>query len=281
MLFRRPLRGEARDMSIDRRNFAALAAAGVFCLGARKVFASPIVQLAELEETGRGFDVALRPAPPAIVGRFPISIEDYSKVETEYLPQLVTYVTAEPPGTIIVDTDNRHLYLILGSSQARRYGIGVGRDGFGWSGTATVQRKIKWPMWFPPKQMQYRDREARKWRRGMPGGPRNPLGARALYLFQGKADTLFRIHGTRDPKSIGHAVSSGCIRMLNADIIDLFDNVPLGTTVIVLPSSRPVAQANGKSRAKMAYAGRRRKRIRTAFYSRRRRFRSILSMFGF
>jgi len=151
-------------MSIDRRNFAALATVGAFCLGARKVFASPIVQLAELEETGSGFDVALRPAPPAIVERFPFSTEDYSKVETEYLPQLVTYVTAEPPGTIIVDTDNRHLYLILGLGQARRYGIGVGRDGFGWSGTATVQRKIKWPMWFPPKQMQYRDREARKWR---------------------------------------------------------------------------------------------------------------------
>jgi lipoprotein-anchoring transpeptidase ErfK/SrfK len=202
------------------------------------------------------------------------------KVKTEYLAQLVSYVTAELRGTIIIDTDNRFLYLVLGSSQAKRYGIGVGREGFGWSGTATIKRKTEWPAWFPPREMRARDREAARWHRGMPGGPRNPLGARALYLFQNEVDTLFRIHGTRDPESIGGAVSSGCIRMLNADIIELFESVPLGTKVVVLSSSRPVVQVNKKPVRAMAQA-RKRKRIRTAVYRHRRRFRSILGLFGF
>ena len=213
------------------------------------------------------------------------------------MPQLVSYETTELPGTIVIDTDNRFLYLVLETGQAKRYGIGVGRDGFGWSGTATIERKTKWPMWFPPKEMQYRDKEARRWRKGMPGGPRNPLGARALYLFQGKADTLFRIHGTRDPKSIGKAVSSGCIRMLNADVVELFDRVPLGTKVVVLPSTRPVAQKPKRSKkATVVQAPRRskkanleqarmRRRYRERYaadrrYYRRRYRRTLFGMFG-
>lgn len=268
-------------MNIDRRTFATLTAAGALCLGARKACPSSVARLAALAETYGSSVASPSTVPVETAERFPILTEEYTKVETEYLPQLVTYVTAELPGTIVIDTDNRFLYLVLGSGRAKRYGIGVGREGFGWSGTATIKRKTEWPAWFPPREMRTRDREAARWRKGMPGGPRNPLGARALYLFQGEVDTLFRIHGTRDPESIGRAVSSGCIRMLNADIIELFDSVPLGTKVVVLPSSRPVVQVNKKPARAMAQARkRRRKRIRTAAYN-RRRFRSILGLFGF
>jgi lipoprotein-anchoring transpeptidase ErfK/SrfK len=170
---------------------------------------------------------------------FPISLKDYRKVDAEYLPQLVAYASDEPRGTLIVDPDQRFLYLVLGGGKAKRYGIGVGREGFGWSGTAIIKRKAKWPSWLPPEDMQARDKEAAKWGEGMPGGPKNPLGARALYLYQGGADTLYRIHGTRDPASIGRAVSSGCIRMLNSDIVELYERVPIGTRVVVLPTGAP------------------------------------------
>ncbi len=123
-----------------------------------------------------------------------------------------------------------------------RYGIGVGRQGFGWSGAASIQRKQEWPNWNPPVEMQARDEKARLWAHGMPGGPENPLGARALYLYQNGRDTLYRIHGTNEPHSIGRAVSSGWSRMLNADIIDLYERVPVGTRVVVLPSLSPIAQ---------------------------------------
>ena len=126
--------------------------------------------------------------------------------------------------------------------RARRYGIGVGRQGFGWNGTARIRGKRKWPSWHPPVEMQERDPRAREFANGMEGGPDNPLGARALYLFQGGRDTLYRIHGTAEPRSIGRAVSSGCIRMLNADVIDLYDRVPMGTKVVVLQSSNPLAR---------------------------------------
>jgi lipoprotein-anchoring transpeptidase ErfK/SrfK len=264
---------------MDRRAFAALAAASVLCLGERKAGATVILG-AEPADTGE-LPPAVPSATPIEPERFPVSVEEYKGIDPDYLPQLVSYPTTELPGTIIIDTDTRFLYLLVGPGQAKRYGIGVGRDGFGWSGTATIERKTKWPMWFPPKEMQYRDREARKWRRGMPGGPRNPLGARALYLFQGPADTLFRIHGTRDPKSIGRAVSSGCIRMLNADVVELFDRVSLGTKVVVLPSSRPVAQTKPKRSRSIRVAQARRRR-RMALYRRyyRRRYGPFYGLFG-
>ena len=270
-------------MSIDRRTFALAATASALCVSARRVFASTIGPLAAPEEVDQFRGVASFEEPPAgTTERFPLSSEEYGKVGSAYLPQLVSYSTSEPPGTIIVDTDSRFLYLVLGSNLAKRYGVGVGREGFGWSGTATIKRKVKWPTWFPPKQMRSRDREAARWRRGMPGGPRNPLGARAFYLFQGEADTLYRIHGTRDPKSIGKAVSSGCIRMLNADVVELFERVPIGTRVIVLPSSQPTAQKRpARARTKMAQA-RRRRRVRVAAYRRyRRRILSLSDLFGF
>src|SRR5271165_6493623 len=139
--------------------------------------------------------------------------------------------TGEPPGTVTINTRERKLYLSLGDGRALQYGIGVGRQGFAWKGVAEIGRKAFWPGWTPPPEMLARQP-------GLPehvdGGMENPLGARALYLFQGRKDTLFRIHGTNEPKSIGKAVSSGCIRMMDADVIDLYGRVSKGTRVVVL-----------------------------------------------
>lgn len=148
--------------------------------------------------------------------------------------QVVTFRTAEKPGTIVIDGDKHFLYLVLPDFKAVRYGIGVGRDGFGWAGIVNVGRKAEWPVWTPPAEMVARDPKAAQWAGGMPGGPDNPLGPRALYLYQGSQDTIYRIHGTTEPWSIGLNVSSGCIRLNNDDIIDLFDRVEVGAKVIVL-----------------------------------------------
>lgn len=169
---------------------------------------------------------------------FPIAYDDLRKVSRRFRRKEIAYETAEAPGTIIVDVDARYLYLTLAEGRAMRYGIGVGRQGFEWSGSAIIRRKAKWPRWVPPKEMVARDHLAAQWAGGMPGGPDNPLGARALYLYQGEVDTLYRIHGTSQPWSIGKAVSSGCIRLLNADVADLFERVPIGTKVVVMPSQR-------------------------------------------
>jgi lipoprotein-anchoring transpeptidase ErfK/SrfK len=146
---------------------------------------------------------------------------------------IVPLRTAEKPGTIIISTRKRRLFYVLPDGTAISYGVGVGRFGFTWRGVATVGRKSEWPRWIPPAEMVARDRFAAKYADGMPGGPNNPLGARALYLYSGNRDTLYRIHGTREPWTIGHAVSSGCIRMLNKEVIDLYNRVHIGTKVIV------------------------------------------------
>lgn len=139
--------------------------------------------------------------------------------------------TAERSGTITIDTKKRKLYLSLGGGESIEYGIGVGREGFAWKGLAQIGRKAFWPGWTPPKEMLLRRPDLP---RHMEGGMDNPLGARALYLFKGDKDTLFRIHGTNEPDTIGHAVSSGCIRMLNADVIDLYRRAKKGMRVVVL-----------------------------------------------
>lgn len=147
----------------------------------------------------------------------------------------VDYKTAEKPGTIIIDTSKRRLFYVLKGGKAMSYGVGVGRQGFQWSGTAKIKRKAEWPGWRPPKEMIERERaNGRELPEYMPGGPRNPLGARALYLFQGSRDTLYRIHGTNQPQTIGRAVSSGCIRMINEEVIDLYRRTRMGAKVIVL-----------------------------------------------
>ncbi len=148
--------------------------------------------------------------------------------------QLVNFRTAEAPGTIIIDGDRHFLYLTMPDLQAVRYGIGVGREGFGWAGIVDVGRKAEWPTWTPPAEMVARDPNAAKFKDGMPGGPENPLGARAIYLYENGRDTIYRIHGTNQPWSIGLNISSGCFRMLNDDVIDLYDRVAVGARVIVL-----------------------------------------------
>lgn len=148
--------------------------------------------------------------------------------------QVVNFRTAEKPGTIIIDGNRHFLYFVLPDFKAIRYGIGVGREGFGWAGIVNVGRKQEWPTWTPPPEMVERDPKAAKYAGGMPGGPENPLGARALYLFEGNRDTIYRIHGTNEPWSIGLDISSGCIRMNNDDVIDLYNRIEIGAKVIVL-----------------------------------------------
>jgi lipoprotein-anchoring transpeptidase ErfK/SrfK len=164
---------------------------------------------------------------------FPINYEDREKVAAKYRPRTVSFETTEAPGTIIIESDNKFLYLILEGGKARRYGVGVGKDGFRWAGTATIKRKAKWPKWTPTKEQIERIPNYKQWADGYPGGPYNPLGARALYLFDGNKDTQYRIHGTTEPFTIGKRVSSGCLRMLNVDVADLYERVPIGTKVIV------------------------------------------------
>ncbi|MBJ6128358.1 L,D-transpeptidase [Microvirga splendida] len=192
-------------------------------------------------------DAALKAPHPIYVAmygpqpeeKFPLPATDISTVDPQFLRQEVAYDTSEKPGTIVVDTANRYLYLVRENGRAMRYGIGVGADGMKWAGRAQVGRKAQWPRWTPTAAMIKRDPERnRRWASGMPAGLNNPLGPRALYLFQDGRDTLYRIHGTTEPDTIGEAVSSGCIRMLNQDILDLYSRVPVGTPVVVLPDTR-------------------------------------------
>ncbi len=145
----------------------------------------------------------------------------------EFLRREVDYSGPEQPGTIVIDTPNKFLFLVLPHGRAIRYGVGVGRPGFEWSGVKTITRKAEWPGWTPPPQMMLRRPDLPS---HMDGGPENPLGARALYL----GSSMFRIHGTNEPSTIGQNVSSGCIRMMNEDVIDLYDRVPVGAKVIVM-----------------------------------------------
>lgn len=155
------------------------------------------------------------------------------KVDRKYHRQIVNYSTKEKPGTIIVDTGEKHLYFVMKDGKAMRYGIGVGKEGFEWSGTARIALKREWPVWTPPAPMIKRKPELAKWRGGMPPGLNNPLGARAMYLYNKGGDSGYRLHGTPEWFSIGKAMSSGCIRLMNQDIIDLYDRVGVGAKVIV------------------------------------------------
>ena len=169
--------------------------------------------------------VQTAPAPSAQVEP---TDEPRAAVPDRFRRQIVEYRTNEPAGTIIIDTPNTYLYLVIGNGQAMRYGIGIGRDGFTWSGTQTITRKAEWPAWTPPPEMIARQPYLP---RHMAGGPGNPLGARAMYL----GGTIYRIHGTNAPETIGTRVSSGCLRLTNEDVSDLYSRVSVGTKVIVLP----------------------------------------------
>jgi lipoprotein-anchoring transpeptidase ErfK/SrfK len=164
-------------------------------------------------------------------------VQGSDELPTPLRRQVVPYQTDEAPGTIIIDTAHTFLYLTLGGGKALRYGIGVGREGFTWSGVETIARKTEWPDWIPPAEMVARQPYLPRW---VGGGPGNPLGARALYL----GNTEYRIHGTNDPTTIGKRVSSGCIRLRNEDVIDLYNRVDVGTKVIVLPTGQRAASVD-------------------------------------
>lgn len=166
---------------------------------------------------------------------FPVPAPDLTKIEPIYYRQEAAYDSYEPAGTIVVDTQQRFLYLLLGEGRALRYGIGVGKAGLEFEGVGVIQYKREWPRWTPTQAMIAREPERYgPLASGMEPGPTNPLGARALYLFKDGVDTLYRIHGSNEDWSIGRAVSSGCIRMLNQDVIDLYRRVNNGTRVVVL-----------------------------------------------
>src|SRR5436305_14012666 len=163
--------------------------------------------------------------------------DDSAELPARFKRQVVDYRTSEAPGTIVIDTPNTYLYLVLGNGRAIRYGIGVGRDGFTWSGTQAISRKAEWPDWTPPAEMIARQPYLPRY---MAGGPGNPLGARAMYL----GNTIYRIHGTNAPTTIGGRVSSGCIRLTNDDVTDLFSRVHVGTKVVVMPMTARRAAIN-------------------------------------
>jgi lipoprotein-anchoring transpeptidase ErfK/SrfK len=155
-----------------------------------------------------------------------------ASVPEAYRRHIVDYPRKEAPGTILVDSDARYLYYVMPEGKAIRYGVAVGEEAMAWSGVATIGKMAEWPDWIPTPEIQAR---LGPYPARVSGGPANPLGARALYLYEGSKDTLYRIHGTNQPEYIGQAISSGCIRMTNEDVIDLFEHVRQGTTVVVLP----------------------------------------------
>ena len=183
---------------------------------------------------------------PVAGERFPLPAAASSGINPAFLRTRVAYAGSERPGTIVIDPGARYLYFVEEGGRAIRYGVGVGKEGFAWSGTATIHDKQEWPDWYPPKEMIQRRPDLRgqlselQSGLGVPGGPSNPLGARAMYLWQGNKDTLYRIHGTNEPWTIGTNVSSGCIRLTNQDAIDLYDRTAVGAKVVVL---RPGASA--------------------------------------
>ena len=157
----------------------------------------------------------------------------YQKVQKEFRRQIVVDPTGEQPGTIVVKLNERFLYYVLPGGEALRYGVGIGRDGFRWSGRANIQYGKKWPVWTPPSEMITRKPELEKWRHGQPGGLENPLGARAMYIYKDGQDTGYRVHGSPEWWTIGQAMSSGCVRMINQDVIDLFNRVSGKTPIVV------------------------------------------------
>jgi lipoprotein-anchoring transpeptidase ErfK/SrfK len=166
-------------------------------------------------------------------GPFVLPAIPYEKVPREYRRQIVQDPTGEAPGTIVVSLQDKFLYLVQPGGEAIRYGVGIGKDGFLWSGRAVIQYKKEWPTWTPPREMIGRKPELVKWAGGQPGGLDNPLGARALYIYKDNEDTGYRVHGSPEWWTIGQAMSSGCVRMINQDVIDLYNRVPNKTTIVV------------------------------------------------
>lgn len=227
--------GTARRLLLDRRAFV-LGAASVLGGCVAQPRTATVAPVGYAPNRDPHYLKMYRPLPDE---EFPVPAADISVIDPRYLRQEVAFTGPERPGMIVVDPDEKFLYLVRENGRALRYGVGVGRAGFGWSGEATIRRKAEWPTWTPPAEMIERQPELETYRNGQEPGLDNPLGARALYLFQGGRDTLYRLHGSREEWSIGRAVSSGCVRLLNQDIVDLYRRVPIGTSVVVRESSAP------------------------------------------
>ncbi|HUG60772.1 MAG TPA: L,D-transpeptidase [Methylomirabilota bacterium] len=200
--------------------------AGAVSMVAALAFAQPFAGIA--------FASVTPPPETMVIGDEPgrVSTEEVVIRNGPFARQLVFFRTNEKPGTVVIHTSERFLYLVLGDSRALRYGIGVGREGFQWAGLHKISRKAEWPDWYPPPEMIERQPYLPRF---MAGGPGNPMGSRALYL----GSTVYRIHGTNQPETIGQSISSGCFRLANGDVIDLFERVPIGTKVIVRHAATP------------------------------------------
>jgi lipoprotein-anchoring transpeptidase ErfK/SrfK len=228
------------ELRLSRRTALALLPLGLAGCGSTR---GPLIETRYLPALPRNPFAGLRailPDPGVYYGDLPNELHpvpavNMAEIDPRVLRRTVRYAGAEAPGTIVVDTRARRLNLVQGDGTALQYGVGVGREGLAWSGRAIVGRKAEWPRWIPTQDMIRREPEKNaRWAGGMDGGLGNPLGARALYLHQNNRDTYYRIHGTNDPSSIGTSVSSGCIRMINQDVIDLYERVPVGSPVLVV-----------------------------------------------
>jgi len=205
---------------MDRRSFLKGAAVATFGLAAPAILSSRSADAASRYFSGTVIDDG-----------FEFEATNFSVIHPRWRRQMVQYYSDEPQGTVVVDTRYHHLYWIWENDTALRYGVGVGREGFQWFGRANIARKARWPRWVPPAEMKVRQPELPD---SWDGGPGNPLGPRALYLHNQTGDTGYRLHGTTQPWTIGTDVSSGCIRMFNEDVIDLYRRCPKGTAVLVL-----------------------------------------------
>ncbi len=243
--------------SMTRRSFLATASATV---------AAGLAGCASVDRAPA--PVALRPVPeplpepaplgysamygPVFDGGHEVPAIPIDKIDPVYYRQMVADPTGELPGTVVVDTGNHFLYVVQAYGQAMRYGVGLGREGFAWAGRGVIEWKQHWPRWFPPDEMidrqpeleKYRARQipgTNEWEGGQPAGIGNPLGARALYIYQDGKDTLYRLHGSPEWWTIGKSVSSGCVRMMNQDVMDLYDRVPEGSPILVTSLATPFA----------------------------------------
>ncbi|MER9250282.1 L,D-transpeptidase [Mesorhizobium sp. M0598] len=244
-----PHNGDAIETEIQLSRRTVLSGAGALALlgiaGCSQTLDLPSLQLDDVT-TG-----SIRPIRPSISvdknitspdvmyasltdGGFNVPEVPYLKVKPEFRRQIVVDPTGEQPGTIVVHSQERLLYLVQPGGDAIRYGVGIGKDGFRWSGRANIQYGKEWPVWTPPPEMIARRPELVKWQSGQPGGLDNPLGARALYIYQNGSDTGYRIHGSPEWWSIGQAMSSGCVRLINQDIIDLYSRVSKKNPVVVV-----------------------------------------------
>ena len=246
-----PSNGDTTDIEIQLSRRAMLSGAGAMALlgiaGCSTTDTLDLPQL-QLDDTTTGSVHPMRPAisvdknitGPDVMyasltdGGFQVPAVPYQKVKPEFRRQIVVDKTGEAPGTIVVHLQERMLYFVQPGGDAIRYGVGIGKDGFRWSGRANIQYGKEWPVWTPPPEMIQRKPELVKWQGGQPGGLTNPLGARALYIYQDGRDTGYRIHGSPEWWSIGQAMSSGCVRLINQDIIDLYNRVSKKNPVVVV-----------------------------------------------